>query len=264
MIALLLVTLALGKKSLHPATLFGRDARIALDVIEGKSSAKDALFLSSEFADVFKDKEARGMEPSLPGFSRHARTGANCVQDDQCYAGNDAANDCCTGKTYRDIVGCTDLNYCNLCSNVAEYLVRMGITSGACNTLGVVGLCIPSIVGGPLVAACAFLVPKICSQVAGALLEYADGLGDPSEDYLNDVVNQACLSLDMCHDDAHPDQHTIQLGQSCGCVQSWSEDMGATDLGESCAESVEQCCSGREKSFFHSFPCVAMGMVKCD
>merc|ERR1719433_2264962 len=181
------VTIAFGKKSVHPGTLFGRDARIALDIIKHKGSVRDALFLSSEFAEDVKTP--RGMErPTLPGFSRHARTGGNCVQDDQCYLGDNPETDCCSQRSYGDAIACTEVNYCGICTRLGERLAQVGqalytnvtteiqshLTQGACTGLGVAGLCIPSIVGGPLVAACTILVPSICNKISELAQEYLD------------------------------------------------------------------------------------------
>merc|ERR1719192_1975332 len=95
------------------------------------------------------ERGSRGVyQQDIPGFSRRAR--GSCVETGQCYVGDDPASDCCIGKVTNsagDIVNCTDLGTCNMCTQVAAKAVNMGLGKGTCVLAGVGSLCVASIVG---------------------------------------------------------------------------------------------------------------------
>lgn len=239
--------LARGKSSEydHGLTKKGRDAWLAREVME-----------VMEERDAMQMLDDHRLMPKGRGMSKNARTGETCVNDGQCYNGDNPSRDCCNGRVTNsagDIVSCTELNQCNMCTQIASNLVKTVAASGSCALVGVAAICGPILgtgVGAPLAAACAFAVPTICSTTLKLIARYAD-----PEDHVEEIANDVCNEVGFCSGGGGTG--SINLGQACGCVPS-----GYVFSTGSCASDVSHCCSGKKKPFYQQAPCPP-GLIKC-
>lgn len=152
-----------------------------------------------------------------------------CIPNNQCYAGNDAKKDCCSGHVITS-VGCGLGAMCDACKGAVKVVVDnadkgcpviVPMIGGVCSPLGpFAGLC-----NSALTTGCQKLVDMVVKQ----------GLKDPQA---------LCAAVDMCSGGSGG--FTVS---ECNCVKKGD-----------CTFWQAGCCSG---SSDWSWKCTAMGLSEC-